>query len=67
MGAVCDVHDAITSNRPCKLGWDPAEPIRMMADWRQGQFDERVFQVFVKCREVAANRALKDIEQPWAP
>jgi HD-GYP domain-containing protein (c-di-GMP phosphodiesterase class II) len=25
MGAVCDVYDAITSNRPYKAGWDPAE------------------------------------------
>jgi len=25
MGAVCDVYDAITSNRPYKNGWDPAE------------------------------------------
>jgi HD-GYP domain-containing protein (c-di-GMP phosphodiesterase class II) len=24
MGAVCDVYDAITSNRPYKAGWDPA-------------------------------------------
>jgi len=27
MGAVCDVYDAITSNRPYKAGWDPAESI----------------------------------------
>ena len=27
MGAVCDVYDAITSNRPYKQGWDPAESI----------------------------------------
>ena len=48
MGAVCDVYDAITSNRPYKAGWDPAESIARMASWRKGQFDEQVFQAFVK-------------------
>ncbi len=48
MGAVCDVYDAITSNRPYKSGWDPAESIRKMTEWRLGHFDERVFQAFVK-------------------
>ena len=48
MGAVCDVYDAITSNRPYKAGWDPAESIRKMTEWCQGHFDERVFQAFVK-------------------
>jgi len=47
MGAVCDVYDAITSNRPYKSGWDPAESIRKMAEWT-GHFDARVFQAFVK-------------------
>ncbi|MEY4562362.1 MAG: hypothetical protein RLZZ618_1639 [Pseudomonadota bacterium] len=48
MGAVCDVYDAITSNRPYKTGWDPAESIRKMAEWRGGHFDDAVFQAFVK-------------------
>jgi len=48
MGAVCDVYDAITSNRPYKSGWDPAESIRKMAEWCKGHFDERIFQAFVK-------------------
>ncbi|MDO8959406.1 MAG: HD-GYP domain-containing protein [Rhodocyclaceae bacterium] len=48
MGAVCDVYDAITSNRPYKAGWDPAESIRKMAEWSTGHFDNRVFQAFVK-------------------
>lgn len=47
MGAVCDVYDAITSNRPYKAGWDPAESLRRMAEW-QGHFDLKVFQAFVK-------------------
>jgi putative nucleotidyltransferase with HDIG domain len=48
MGAVCDVYDAITSNRPYKDGWDPAESIRKMTEWSQGHFDQRIFQAFVK-------------------
>ena len=47
MGAVCDVYDAITSNRPYKSGWDPAESIAKMASWA-GQFDNEIFQAFVK-------------------
>jgi putative nucleotidyltransferase with HDIG domain len=48
MGAVCDVYDAITSNRPYKSGWDPAESIRKMTEWSTGHFDQRIFQAFVK-------------------
>ena len=48
MGAVCDVYDAITSNRPYKNGWDPAESLRKMAEWSNGHFDLTVFQAFVK-------------------
>jgi putative nucleotidyltransferase with HDIG domain len=48
MGAVCDVYDALTSNRCYKNGWEPADTIRKMAEWRNGHFDERVFQAFVK-------------------
>jgi HD-GYP domain-containing protein (c-di-GMP phosphodiesterase class II) len=49
MGAVCDVYDAVTSNRPYKAGWDPAESIQKMAQWaKDGHFDETVFQGFVR-------------------
>jgi HD-GYP domain-containing protein (c-di-GMP phosphodiesterase class II) len=48
MGAVCDVYDAITSNRPYKAGWDPAESIRKMTEWSKSHYDERVFQAFIK-------------------
>jgi HD-GYP domain-containing protein (c-di-GMP phosphodiesterase class II) len=47
MGAVCDVYDAVTSNRPYKAGWDPAQALAQMASWK-GHFDETVFQSFVK-------------------
>jgi HD-GYP domain-containing protein (c-di-GMP phosphodiesterase class II) len=50
MGAVCDVYDAITSDRPYKAGWDPAESIARMAEWtRAGQFDAAVYRAFVEC------------------
>lgn len=48
MGAVCDVYDAITSNRPYKNAWDPAASLARMAQWN-GHFDPLVFQAFVKC------------------
>ena len=48
MGAVCDIYDAITSNRPYKKGWDPTESLRKMATWTQGHLDERIFHAFVK-------------------
>ncbi len=47
MGAVCDVYDAITSNRPYKQGWDPAESIARMAGWAKGHFDLTIFKAFV--------------------
>jgi HD-GYP domain-containing protein (c-di-GMP phosphodiesterase class II) len=48
MGAVCDVYDAITSNRPYKAGWDPAVSIRKMTEWSEGHFEQRIFHAFVK-------------------
>lgn len=48
MGAVCDVYDALTSNRCYKNGWEPSETIRKMAEWKDGHFDEKIFHAFVK-------------------
>ena len=47
MGAVCDVYDAITSDRPYKKGWQPGFALQQMAQW-EGHFDDRVFRAFVK-------------------
>jgi putative nucleotidyltransferase with HDIG domain len=47
MSAICDVYDAITSNRPYKAGWDPGESLRRMASW-QGHFDETLMKSFVR-------------------
>ncbi len=49
MSAVCDVYDAITSDRPYKAAWGPAESMAQMAAWAKGgQFDNQIFQSFVK-------------------
>ena len=48
MGAVCDVYDAITSDRCYKKGWEPAESLKKMAEWKDGHFDDDIFNAFVK-------------------
>jgi putative nucleotidyltransferase with HDIG domain len=48
MAAVCDVYDAISSNRPYKSGWDPADSLHKMSEWASAHFDRGVFQAFVK-------------------
>jgi putative nucleotidyltransferase with HDIG domain len=62
MGAVCDVYDAITSNRPYKKGWSPADSIRKMAEWSKGHFDESVFQAFVKAVGIYPTGSLVRLE-----
>ncbi len=47
MGAVCDVYDAITSNRPYKTAWDAAGSIQRMSQWA-GHFDPVIFKAFVR-------------------
>lgn len=47
MGAICDVYDAITSNRPYKDGWAPAESIARMLEW-EGHFDPKLLDTFVR-------------------
>jgi putative nucleotidyltransferase with HDIG domain len=48
MASICDIYDAITSNRPYKTGWLSADAIRKMAEWAPGHFDSKVFHAFVK-------------------
>jgi putative nucleotidyltransferase with HDIG domain len=48
MAAICDVYDAVTSDRPYKKAWDPSEAVRRMAEWAGGHFDKSLFQAFVK-------------------
>ncbi|MDH7944153.1 HD-GYP domain-containing protein [Pseudohongiella sp. SYSU M77423] len=47
MAAVCDVYDAITSDRPYKKGWPPSESIQRMVSW-SGHFDPKILQAFIK-------------------
>ena len=47
MGAICDVYDAISSTRPYKAAWDPADSLSRMASW-DGHFDAPLFAVFVR-------------------
>jgi len=47
MGAVCDVYDAVTSNRPYKAGWDPGTSIRRMNSWA-GHFDPVILKAFIR-------------------
>ena len=48
MAAICDVYDAITSDRPYKKGWSPAVALQRMAQWCGDHLDERLFRAFVK-------------------
>ena len=47
MGAICDVYDAVSSARPYKAAWDPADSLSRMASWA-GHFDPTLFAVFVR-------------------
>lgn len=47
MTAVCDVYDALTSDRPYRAGWDPAIALQRMAGW-SGHFDPRILLAFVR-------------------
>ena len=48
MGAICDVYDAVTSDRPYKKAWEAAYAIQRMVEWRGNHFDPMVFNAFVK-------------------
>jgi HD-GYP domain-containing protein (c-di-GMP phosphodiesterase class II) len=61
MGAICDVYDAITSNRPYKAGWDPAESISRMASWK-GHFDAPLFGAFVQSLGIYPTGSLVRLE-----
>ena len=47
MGAICDIYDAITSDRCYKKAWPPTEALRKMAEWQHGHLDEKIFQCFI--------------------
>ena len=45
MGAICDVYDAVTSNRPYKRAWTPCEALTEMRKWA-GHFDPALLDRF---------------------
>jgi putative nucleotidyltransferase with HDIG domain len=47
MGAICDVYDALTSNRAYKQAWTPTEAITAMAAW-EGHFDRALLFRFMQ-------------------
>jgi putative nucleotidyltransferase with HDIG domain len=61
MGAICDVYDAITSNRPYKAGWDPATSVARMASWK-GHFDPALFAAFVQSLGIYPTGSLVRLE-----
>ncbi|MBN2970694.1 HD-GYP domain-containing protein [Roseomonas aeriglobus] len=46
MGAICDVYDAITSNRPYKRAWSANDSLARMLQW-EGHFDEDLLDAFI--------------------
>ena len=48
MGAICDIYDAISTNRPYKSAWTPFESLRQMASWGKGHLDPDIFRAFVQ-------------------
>lgn len=47
MSALCDVYDAVTSERAYKQPWTPIESVARMREWT-GHFDPEMFELFVK-------------------
>jgi len=47
LGAICDVYDALTSDRIYKPGWAPAEAIAAMWSW-EGHFDRELLFGFMQ-------------------
>lgn len=46
MGAICDVYDAVTSNRPYKRAWSANDALGRMLEW-DGHFDDQLLQAFI--------------------
>lgn len=47
MTAVCDVYDAVTSQRAYKSAWDPADALSKMISWK-GHFDPKILAAFIE-------------------
>lgn len=53
LAAICDVYDAVTSNRPYKKPWTAGEALAWMLK-RDGQFDRKLLKKFALCLAVAS-------------
>jgi hypothetical protein len=47
MSSICDVYDAITSQRPYKRPWSPSEALSRMRSWN-GHFDAELLDRFIE-------------------
>jgi HD-GYP domain-containing protein (c-di-GMP phosphodiesterase class II) len=47
MGAICDIYDALTSNRPYKKGWAPQDALTAMEGW-EGHLDPDLLFQFMR-------------------
>lgn len=48
MAAICDIYDAVTSDRPYKQGWPPAQALQRMTQWCGNHLDKAIFEQFVQ-------------------
>ena len=48
MAAICDIYDAVTSDRPYKKGWPPAQALQRMTQWCGNHLDKAIFEQFVQ-------------------
>jgi putative nucleotidyltransferase with HDIG domain len=65
MGAICDVYDALTSNRAYKGAWEPAEAMeRMFAS--QGHFDGVLLKVFAQSIDLPPSGEAREAPEPGA-
>jgi putative nucleotidyltransferase with HDIG domain len=47
MGAICDVYDAVTSERAYKTAWDAGDSLARMLRW-EGHFDPTILHAFIR-------------------
>ncbi|HWW59350.1 MAG TPA: HD-GYP domain-containing protein, partial [Sphingopyxis sp.] len=57
IGAICDVYDAVTSDRPYKRAWTPVEALTEMQKW-PGHFDPKLLERFADSLGIFATGTL---------
>lgn len=61
MAAICDVYDAVTSDRPYSEAWSPTESLSEMFSW-SGQFDQSLLAHFIRSVGVFPTGSLVRLE-----